>query len=323
MRRPSWSGRLDGVRRGGGWSGMKVGAAAWGLRQIRSESEFWAHLREVVEQAHDLQVELLVLPELPVLELLGLFPDVAEERVPSVLGVFSERYEDELFALSSSAGMTIVGGSFFRIRDGDFHNVCITVEPATTEVAGVSGSGFVTQEGVYQEKVNLTTYEREVWRLSPGKGLSRYANPRLGVTICYDAEFPEAVRALAETGTEVLAVPSFTETQHGHQRVRWCCQARAVENQIFVLHATLVGNLGREPVPGTFGSAAVLCPSIEPFPVSAVLAETALNEPGLAVADLDFDMLAECRRGGAVRNWADRHKGDWTVAGWGVPGRLR
>lgn len=294
---------------------MKVAAAAWGLRSIRAETEFWDHLREVVEHAHDSQAELLVLPELAILELAGLFPDVPESEVPSVLAEFAERYEDELFGLSASARMTIVGGSFFRVRDGEVHNVCITVEPAEVEPGGPANRGFVTQEGVYQEKINLTTYERETWRLSPGRGLSRYANPRLGVTICYDAEFPEAVRALAEAGTEVLAVPSFTETRHGHQRVRWCCQSRAIENQIFVVHATLVGSLGREPVPQTFGSAAVLCPSIEPFPVSAVLAETELNEPGLAVADLDFDLLAECRRTGPVRNWADRYRGDWTIMG--------
>lgn len=294
---------------------MKVATVAWGLRKIHSETEFWAHLREVVENAHDLQAELVVLPELAILELAGLFPDALEEEVPAVLAAFAERYEDELFSLSSATGMTIVGGSFFRVREGQVHNVCITVEPAVVEAGGPANRGFVTQEGIYQEKVNLTTYERETWRLSPGKGLSRYANPRLGVTICYDAEFPEAVRALAEAGTELLAVPSFTETQHGHQRVRWCCQARAIENQIFVLHATLVGSLGREPVPQTFGSAAILCPSIEPFPLSAVLAETELNEPGIAVADLDFDMLAECRRAGPVRNWADRKRGDWTVAG--------
>ena len=72
-----------------------------------------------------------------------------------------------------------------------------------------------------------------------------------------------------------------------------------------------VGSLGREPVPSTFGSAAIISPSHSPFPEGSVLAETRLNEEGLAVAELDFDALRESRESGDVRNWHDRSPVTW------------
>ncbi len=50
--------------------------------------------------------------------------------------------------------------------------------------------------------------------------------------VCYDAEFPEATRVLAEAGTETLFVPSCTDDRQGDCRVRYCAQARAIENQM-------------------------------------------------------------------------------------------
>jgi predicted amidohydrolase len=99
---------------------------------------------------------------------------------------------------------------------------------------------------------------------------------------------------------------------HGFHRVRESCRARAIENQVFVVHASLVGSLGREPVPSTAGSSAILAPCVEPFPADGVLAETRLNAEEIAVAELDFEALVASRESGDVRNWHDRSRGDWT-----------
>jgi predicted amidohydrolase len=164
-------------------------------------------------------------------------------------------------------------------------------------------------------KVVLTQYETNEWRLIPGQGLRSLPDERVGVTVCYDSEFPESGRSLAESGVCVQCVPAFTETEHGFHRVRASCRARAVENQIFVVHASLFGSLGREPVPNAVGSAAVMAPCSSPFPSNGVLAETPVNAEGVAYAELDFDALALARTAGDVRNWEDRSKGDWSVSG--------
>lgn len=272
---------------------MRVAAANWLIRPIQREEEFFEHLESFVQHASSQEVEHLTLPELPVLELLELEPGLPPSDAPRFLAQFAAAYEAQVYKLAKDHSLAICAGSHFRPRDG-IENTSLTV--------------FADGSATFQPKVKLTTYEKEVWKLTPGAGLSieHPSSVPTGTTICYDAEFPESGRKLAEAGVLVQCVPAFTETQRGFQRVRWCCQARAVENQVFVVHASLVGSLGREPVPTTHGSSAVLAPSIEPFPESAVLAESALGVEALAIADLDFDLLHLARRQGDVRNWEDR-----------------
>src|SRR5690554_7444769 len=66
---------------------------------------------------------------------------------------------------------------------------------------------------------------------------------KIGVLICYDVEFPELARILADQGMKILFVPFLTDTQNGYSRVRYCARARAIENQCFVAIAGSVGNL--------------------------------------------------------------------------------
>lgn len=272
---------------------MRVAAINWKIRRLSSEDEFFGHLEELVELCAHGGAQLFVFPELVVLELLSLLPD----ETPHWLARFAPAYEAALVRLATRHGVTIVGGSHFSAEAAGVFNVCAIAHPDGTLK--------------FQPKVKLTMYERQEWAVTPGRGLTPLVDGRLGVTVCYDSEFPEAGRFLAERGVLVHCVPAFTETVRGFQRVRWACHARAVENQIFTVHTSLVGDLGREPVPSTHGSSAVIAPSIEPFPESAVLAETPLNEEAIAFADLDFGMLLQAREQGDVRNWNDRSAQDW------------
>jgi len=276
---------------------MRVAAAAWEIRPAQTEEGFYSHLREFAHAAAVGVVDLLVLPELLVLELLPMHGEVLESEVPARLAVHADRLEAELAALSAEFNLLVVGGTHFRKGRAGVANVCCASRP---------------QGASLHPKNRLTRYERTVWGLVPGHTLALTSDPRVGVAICYDLEFPECGRALAEAGAVVLCAPSFTETEHGFYRVRYAAHARALENQVFVLHAALVGSLGREPVPSTYGSAAVVAPPHEPFPALGILAETPLNTEGLALAELDFDALEACRKGGAVLNWADRG-GEWRV----------
>jgi predicted amidohydrolase len=278
----------------------RVASVAWKLRHVRGDGKYFAHFYDLVSEAHDEGAQVVVFPELHVLELLPLARDIEAKDAAKYLVQYSKDIEEWIGRISNSSGLTIVGGSHFKEVEGGIKNVC---------AVGVPGYGTFINE-----KNNLTAYEKWPWELLRGDGLTRLPHD-LGVTICYDAEFPESGRALAESGVLVQCVPSWTETQRGFQRVRWCCQARAVENQNFVIHSSLVGSLGYEPVPETYGSSAIIAPSIEPFPVDPVLRETPVNEEGVVIADLNFDMLQESRRGGEVTNWADRDKSSWPLIG--------
>jgi predicted amidohydrolase len=278
---------------------VRIAAVNWKLRRIRRDGEFFSHFYDLVEKAHSEGANVIVVPELMVLELLCLEPGLAETKVPRYLAQFSDAIEEWVQRISNNSGLVLVGGSHFKETPDGIVNACAVGHPSL---------GIVTAA-----KNNLTQYEKEVWGLAAGSALVKIPDRRLGVTICYDSEFPESGRALAEEGVTIQCVPAYTETKHGFHRVRWCCHARTVENQIFVAHSSLVGDLGREPAASTYGSSAVLCPPLRQFPDTGVLAETAMNEEGIAVTDLDLDLLEEARATGDVRNWHDRDSSDWTM----------
>jgi predicted amidohydrolase len=277
-----------------------VATAAWKIRTTRSDSGYFGHFYDIVSHAHDEGAQVLVVPELHVLELLPLARDLDVWNAAKYLVQYAEAVEGWIKRISDSSGMIIVGGSHFKETPVGIKNVCAV--------------GIPERDLVFTEKNKTTQYERNMWQIADGQGLARLPHG-LGVTVCYDSEFPEAGRALAEAGTMVHCVPSWTDDQRGFQRVRWSCLARAVENQYFVVHSSLVGELGYEPVSSTYGSSAIIAPSVAPFPVNAILRETPINEEAVVIADLDFELLAVARSNGEVTNWHDRSRDSWLMRG--------
>jgi N-carbamoylputrescine amidase len=165
----------------------------------------------------------------------------------------------------------------------------------------VSGDGVLG----HQRKLHLPPAERFAY--VAGDGFAAFDTPagRLGMLLCYDKLFPEAARALALEGAELIcslsawpvdrlrpAARTRDDVQTRHFDL--CDQARAVENQVFVASANQTGRWG----PLRFlGSAKVVDPR------GAVLA-TSGARPGLAVADIDLSAVHGTRL--AIDHLADR-----------------
>lgn len=85
--------------------------------------------------------------------------------------------------------------------------------------------------------------EKRLFAAGEGLTLARLGNLTLGILICYDVEFPEAVRALALEGAQLVAVP--TALMRPFDRVaEWLVPVRAFENQLFVAYANRCGREG-------------------------------------------------------------------------------
>ena len=124
---------------------------------------------------------------------------------------------------------------------------------------------------------------------------------KIAILVCYDVEFPEAARVLAEAGAEILFVPSCTDERQGFCRVRYCAQARAIENQIYVAMAGTVGNLPEVPYMAThYGQAAILTPSDYFFARDGIAAEGIINQEQMVISDINLDLLDEQRVNGTV-----------------------
>ncbi|HEY6130968.1 MAG TPA: carbon-nitrogen hydrolase family protein, partial [Halioglobus sp.] len=160
----------------------------------------------------------------------------------------------------------------------------------------------------FQDKLQMTRFENEQWKIQGGDTIEVFSTPfgKVGISVCYDSEFPLIARKQVELGADVILVPSCTDTLAGFHRVRIGCQARALENQCYVVHACTVGVAEWSPaVDENCGAAAVYAPADYGFPADGVVVSGAMNEPGWVYADLDTHLIATVRQSGQVFNYRD------------------
>lgn len=169
----------------------------------------------------------------------------------------------------------------------------------------------------FQEKRTMTRFEDERWGISAGAPPRVFDTPwgRLGISICYDVEFPKHVRAQVEAGAWLILAPSCTDDPHGATRVRVSAAARAIENQC---HVATTPTVGEAPWSAALdvnrGQAAVFGPADHGFPADGVLAAGTPDEAGWVFCTLDPARLDHAREHGAVRN----HR-DWPRAPFPAP----
>ena len=276
---------------------MKLAAAAYPLDYLPDWNAYAAKLSDWVARAASDGADLLVFPEYGAMELASLGgAGVAADLEAALYEVMAHMprvmalHQD----LAARHGVHILGASGPAMADA----------PRPVNRAILYGpSGLIG----YQDKQIMTRFEREEWDIAPGDGLQVFDTPlgRLGVIICYDAEFPLLARALVEGGAEILLAPSATEALAGYSRVKVGAMARALENQCVVAHAPTVGPAPWCPaVDMNTGAAAIYAPPDLGFPETGILAQTALNTPGWAMAEVSLDAISRVRRDGAVFNHA-------------------
>jgi predicted amidohydrolase len=278
---------------------MKVASINFALNIIGSEDQFFDHVSNLVTEASHKGATLVVLPEYTVAELYSVVGFYEEVDAARVLTKYADKYVSVIESLAKKLSITLVGGSFFKLEDNKVFNICPIAYP--------------WDPTVFQYKNCLVTYERSVQSVSAGSFLTAPDSSGIGTLICYDCEFPVATSLLCNNGMKVLCVPSSTETIHGFRRVRHSCIARAIENQIFVIHAALVGSIDKEPHPVSYGSSAIIAPCAPQFANGPILSESLLNQESIAIADLDFNALEDLRENGEVTNYKDTRSKQWRV----------
>ena len=122
---------------------------------------------------------------------------------------------------------------------------------------------------------------------APEPVLARLPGVALGLSVCYDLRFPELYRALALAGAEALTVPAAFTLHTGKDHWSALLRARAIENTAYVLAPAQWGT--HAPGRASWGKSMIVDPWGAP---TAVVSEG----EGLAVAELDPDVLARVRR---------------------------
>ncbi len=276
----------------------RIATLQYFVRPIKDFAQFREQVAGLVHTAADYDCDLVVFPEYFTVQLLTL-GDIhrpMDEQVRALAQRVPE-YVDLFESLARSCGIHIVAGSIPTLDPGDadkVHNDSFMFAP--------DGSHEV------QGKLNMTRFEKEHWRVSPRDTLRVFDTPmgRIAIAICYDVEFPELCRAAAHAGVLILIVPSYTDDRQGFIRVRYCAQARAIENQMFVVNAATVGSLPMVPaVSLNYGQASILTPSDFPFARDGILAEGIPNQETMVIGELALDVLRRNRLHGTVRPLKD------------------
>ena len=153
--------------------------------------------------------------------------------------------------------------------------------------------------------------ERIWWGITPGDEIKVFDTDcgKISILICYDLEFPELGRIVTEKGANIIFTPFCTDERQGYLRVRYCAQARAVENQIYTVIAGTVGNLTHvENMDIQYAQSGIYTPSDFSFPRDGIMAECNPNIETVMVGDLDLELLKRSRRSGTVTLLKNRRK---------------
>ncbi|MEM0914081.1 MAG: carbon-nitrogen hydrolase family protein [Planctomycetota bacterium] len=272
---------------------LRVAAVQYFIRPVSSFDEFAEQARSVVASAAEYGVHAVLLPEYFSTQLVALEdPGRSPRELLRGLARHADTTVELLAELARRHGVYLIGGGVPTPDPADpdvVYNDCPVVAP----------DGRVETQG----KLHLTRWEAEHSGVTPRTAFRVFdtAIGRLAVNICYDVEFPELARAAARAGCSVLFCPTCTEDRRGYLRVRYCAQARAIENQLYVVQAVAVGGLPRVPSASLhYGLACVLTPSDVAFARDGVLVEGETNAETVVVGELDLAALHRSREDGTV-----------------------
>lgn len=259
------------------------------MRPIKSFEEFAHQVESQVESAADYKSQFVLFPELFTMQLLSYLKVDDPAQAVRRLAELVPDYEKLFRRLAIEYDLYIVAGSIPVMEEDKVYNAAYL---------------FTPHGGVFQQrKVHLTRAEKGPMQMTRGDEFCVFETDygKISILVCYDVEFPEAARIVAEAGTEILFVPSCTDERQGFFRVRYCAHARAIENQIYVAVTGTIGSLAGVPMASTnYGQGAILTPNDFYFARDGIAAQGDVNMEQIVVSDVDMALLDERRVNGTV-----------------------
>ena len=284
-------------------SSVRIGGIQWQMREVESAEELLQQVEFFVDVMADYNADFALLPEFFNAPLMGLCDSTDQNVAIRFLAGFTEQFCDAISHMAVSYNVNVITGSMPLLEDDTLYNV----------------SYLCRRDGTVEEqrKIHITPHERSAWVIEGGDSVRVFDTDagRIGILICYDSEFPELARLMALEGMEILFIPFWTDTKNSYLRVRHCAQARAIENECYVMICGSVGNLPQvESLDIQYAQSSIFSPSDFPFPHDAIMAETTPNTEMIFFSDVDLDKLKQVRAEGSVRNLKDRRSDLFSVS---------
>lgn len=194
-------------------------------------------IQRLVEQANPEAGSLVVLPELTCVGFSMRRPGLAEEE--------GEETQQFYARLARQRGITLVGGCMWWGEEGRGRNMALVLGPEGQLLGAYAKQHPFRFGGEHEHYQAGQEFVRFSW-----------GDCQVAPLICYDLRFPESFRHLAYAGTDLFVVIANWPSARVHH---WesLLQARAIENQAYVLG---VNRCGRDPKVEYPGSSRLIDP---------------------------------------------------------------
>jgi len=277
---------------------VKIATAQYDIGFLENWSSYQSKVERWVVEAAEQDAKILLFPEYASMELASLFGEAVYSSLSRQLAAMQSLLDDylDLFRSLAKKYQCIIQSGTFPVKtdSGAYRNRAYLFMP----------DGQID----YQDKLMMTRFENEQWLIQKGEELRYFDTEygRIAINVCYDSEFPMLARKQVEAGANLILVPSCTDTLAGYHRVKIGCQARALENQCYVVQSTLVGDAPwSEAVDVNIGAAAIYTPVDRGFPDNGILAEGKLNAVQWVIAEVSLSACGTVREQGQVFNYRD------------------
>lgn len=274
---------------------VRIGLVQWKMRLYKNLDDLFTQAEYFVDAISSYKSDFAMFPEYFNGSLMAEFKNVSEAEAIRRLSKYTLQIRDKFSELAVAYNVNIIAGSMPFYENEELRN-----------------TGFLCHRNGKvdrYDKIHITPDETKYWGLKGGNQIKTFDTDagKVGILICYDVEFPELPRLLADQGMQILFVPYLTDTQNAYMRVRKCAEARAIENECYVAITGNVGNLPQvENLDIHYSQSAVFTPSDFAFPSNAVKSESTPNTEMILISDVDLKLLDELHQYGSVRNLKDR-----------------
>ncbi len=274
---------------------IRLGLVQWQMRPLANIDALFEQCEFFIDVVSGYGSDFALFPELFIAPLMADFNHLSESDAIREIAKYCDPIRTRFQEFAISYNINIITGSMPYMENGNLYNV-----------------GFLCKRDGTSEmytKIHITPNEVLYWGMKGGSEIRTFDTDcgKIGIMICYDVEFPELSRLMADEGMEILFVPFLTDTQNGYTRVKHCAQARAIENECYVAIAGCVGNLPKvNNMDIQYAQTAVFTPSDFAFPSNGIKAEATPNTEMTLIADVDLDLLKKLHEHGSVRILKDR-----------------
>lgn len=276
---------------------VRICAIQYMMKKIDSFNDFTRQIEYYVDVAADFGSDFAVFPELFTTQLMSFLEEKRPDQAVRRLATYTEQYIELFTELAVRYNVNIVGGSHFVEENENIYNVAYLFRR----------DGTIEK----QSKLHATPNERKWWGIAEGNEIRVFDTDcgKIAIQISYDIEFPELARIAVDKGANIIFVPFCTEDRQGYLRVRYCAQARAIENQVYTCIAGTVGNLTHvENVDIQYAQSGIFSPSDFGFAKDGIVGECDANIDTVVVGDVDIEQLRRSRNTESVRQLRDRRR---------------